>query len=85
MWVLPDRPGNSSPAQRVGPMRRCLRLFGASSINALLADREFIGAQWLDFLIENNIPFVVRLRENMHPCTEDGCLRQFRERPLNRT
>jgi hypothetical protein len=29
----------------------------------LLADREFIGADWLEFLCKNNIPFVIRLRE----------------------
>ncbi len=52
MWVLPDHQGNSSPAQRVELMRRCLRLVGACSIEALLADREFIGAEWVDFLRE---------------------------------
>ena len=78
MWVSLDHPGNSSPAQRIGLMRRYLRLFGACSIDALLADREFIGTEWLECLNENNIPFVVRLRENMHLCTEDGRLHQFR-------
>ena len=60
-------------------MRRYLRLFDASSIDALLADREFVGARWLEFLNENNVPFVVRLRENLQVRTEDdGMLRLFR-------
>ena len=60
-------------------MRRYLRLFAASSIDALLADREFVGARWLEFLNENNVPFVVRLRENLQVRTEnDGMLRLFR-------
>ncbi len=60
-------------------MHRYLRLFEVSSIDALLADREFVGARWLEFLNENNIPFVVRLRENLQVRTEDdGMLRLFR-------
>ena len=40
---------------------------------------EFVGARWLEFLNENNVPFVVRLRENLQVHTEDdGMLRLFR-------
>lgn len=78
MWTLLDHAGNSSTAHRVALMRRYLRLFGASSIEALLADREFVGAEWMKFLCENNIPFVIRLKEDMLLHLEDGSLRQFR-------
>lgn len=77
MWMLLEHGGSSSSAQRVALMRRYLALFGASSIKALLADREFIGAEWLKFLMENNIPFVIRLKESMQVRLEDGGLRQF--------
>ena len=60
MWSLLDHGGNSSTGQRIALMRRYLRLFEVSSIDALLADREFVGARWLEFLNENNVPFVVR-------------------------
>lgn len=53
-------------------MRRYLRLFGVSTIQLLLADREFVGHQWMDFLNENNIPFAIRLRENLRITTEEG-------------
>ena len=79
MWSLLDHGGNSSTEQRIELMRRYLRLFDVSSIDALLADREFVGARWLEFLNENNVPFVVRLRENLQVHTEDdGMLRLFR-------
>lgn len=78
MWTLLDHAGNSSTAQRIALMRRYLRLFGASSIDALLADREFVGAEWMEFLCENNIPFVIRLKEDMLIHLEDGKVRQFR-------
>ena len=50
MSSLLDRGGNSLTAQRIELMRRSLRLFNASSIEALRADREFVGARWLEFL-----------------------------------
>ena len=47
MWSLPGHGGNSSTARRIELTRRCLRLFEASSIGALLADREFVGCRRL--------------------------------------
>ena len=78
MWVLLDHAGNSATAQRIALMERYLRLFGAASIEALLADREFIGAEWMEFLIENNVPLAIRLKEGMLIHLADGSLRQFR-------
>jgi DDE family transposase len=49
LWTVLDHPGNSSTDQRIALMDRYLALFGVSSIRMLLADREFIGAAWLDF------------------------------------
>jgi len=78
MWVLLDHAGNSATAQRIALMERYLRLFGAASIEALLADREFIGAEWMNFLNKNNVPFAIRLKEDMLIRLADGSLRQFR-------
>ena len=78
MWTLLDHAGNSATAQRIELMERYLRLFGAPSIRALLADREFVGAEWMDFLNKNNIPFVIRLKEDMLIRLVDGTQRQFR-------
>jgi hypothetical protein len=49
----------SNLADRVDLMKRVLRVIDAASIRALLADREFIGHQWFDFLIDNGIPFAI--------------------------
>ena len=32
----------------------------------MLADREFIGADWMDFPSKNNVPFATRRRETMN-------------------
>lgn len=78
MWSFLSHRGNSSTTQRKELIQRYLRVFGASSVEALLADREFIGDEWMAYLVENNVPFVIRLREDMHIDTEDGRRLQLR-------
>ena len=63
MWTLLSHPGNSTTAQRIDLMRRYLARFDAASVRMLLADREFIGQEWFAFLMENGIPFAIRLKE----------------------
>ncbi|WP_414706534.1 transposase [Saliniramus sp.] len=50
----------------------------------MLADREFIGAQWLEFLCENNVLFAIRLREGQLIEFDGGCRISFAS-PLRRT
>ena len=44
-------------------IKKFIRCFGVERIEALTADREFIGEEWLSFLINQSIPFVIRLKE----------------------
>lgn len=72
LWSVLEGPGNSATPARIALMRRYLALFGAGSIRMLLADREFVGAEWMEFLNENNIPFAIRLREDLRAWTAEG-------------
>jgi len=72
IWALLDKRGNSDTDERIALMRRYLAVFEASTIRLLLADREFVGTAWLDFLNKNSIPFAIRLRENLRVVTEAG-------------
>lgn len=72
-WTMLDGPGNSATATRIALMRRYLAHFAPSSVRLLLADREFVGAEWLKFLNDSNIKFAIRLREDLRVTTEDGC------------
>lgn len=78
MWSFLSHRGNSSTSERIDLIARYLRVFGASSIEALLADREFVGDDWMTYLTENNVLFSIRVRENMHIETEAGRLFQLR-------
>jgi len=74
MWMMLDKRGGSSTAERIALMDRYLRLFGAGSIKLLLCDREFIGQDWIAFLQKQDIPFVVRVRKSALVQFEDGTL-----------
>ncbi len=74
MWTVLDRAGTSNLADRVALMRRMLRLIDAGSIHVLLADREFIGRQWFDFLGQLRIPFAIRVKESQLVRLADGRL-----------
>ncbi len=79
MWTVLNKPGCSNTDQRIDLMKRYLNLFGASSIKTLLADREFIGAGWLSFLVESGVQTAIRLRSNQRVTLEDGTRQKLSE------
>ena len=56
--------GNSSTRERINLINRFIQLFGRKSIECLLADREFIGYRWLEYLNKMGIEYYIRIREN---------------------
>jgi hypothetical protein len=83
MWTMLDKSGASSQGERIELMQRYLAVFGPGSIGWLLADREFIGAEWMKFLLENNILFVIRVKESHYISHDDG--RSYQLKSLLRT
>ena len=79
IWTVLGKSGNSSTKERIALMKRYLDLFGAESIKSLLADRELIVFDWLDFLHDQDIPFIIRVRSNQYVICEDGTRRSLRE------
>lgn len=73
-WVVLGHQGNSNTAQRIALLKQYLALFEPGSIELLLADREFIGAEWFKFLIEAKIPFAIRVRSELIMSLPDGRL-----------
>jgi len=56
--------GASSTAERKELFERFLELVPPEKIRAFVADREFISEEWLGFLTEREVPFVIRIRSN---------------------
>lgn len=63
-WTALDSEGNSCVEDRVSLVKCALKKFPPERIHALLADREFVGKEWFDFLIDMHIPFVIRVKGN---------------------
>ena len=65
MWKLLPKRGNSNGNERSELLQRYLDLFGVDSIDCIMGDREFIGHDWFKYLTEHNIPYYMRIKENM--------------------
>jgi Transposase DDE domain len=65
LWDLLPKFGNSNQAERIALFERLLLGLPAQRIKVVLADREFIGKDWFEFLTTHKIKFHIRLRENM--------------------
>lgn len=59
-----DHKGNSDTEMRQKVLQRCIDRLGAQRIVAFHADREFIGEDWVKWLLEQRIPFFIRVRNN---------------------
>jgi Transposase DDE domain len=59
-----DSQGNSQTAHRCDLLDKFDEVFGFSRIGCLMADREFIGEDWFNYLIINEIPFYIRLKKS---------------------
>jgi hypothetical protein len=65
LWTMLPKRGNSNQKERIELINRYVRLFGTQSIESILADREFIGDDWIADLIALKIRFCFRIKEKM--------------------
>lgn len=72
LWTMLDGRGCSDTDERIALISRFCELFGKDAVAMLVADREFVGAQWFDFLVETDVPFVIRVRHNQTVVFADG-------------
>lgn len=64
MFKMLDKRGNSDMAERIELIKQYIEWFGKENIDCLLADREFVGDKWTEFLNENRIRYYIRIRNN---------------------
>ena len=65
LWTMLPKRGNSNQKERTDLINHFIRLFGTQSLECILADREFIGDEWIADLIALNVRFYFRIKENM--------------------
>jgi hypothetical protein len=65
LWTVLEKKGCSDTAERIQLLEKYLKLFGPASLSFVTADREFIGRDWFRYLRRKQIPFRLRIRENL--------------------
>jgi len=75
---------NSNTDERIAIMKRYMRIFGKkhARLERLLADREFVGWRWFNWLKENKIDFIIRWKDNTL-IKEKYARKYFANLPLN--
>jgi hypothetical protein len=64
LWTVLPKRGNSNTAERIALVERFMALFGAERIAWLLADREFVGHEWLAYLHARGLRFRIRVKQD---------------------
>ncbi len=64
LFTMLDKRGNSNWKERTRLIDRFIRLFGAECIDSLVADREFVGKQWVGYLNNRRIRYCLRIKQN---------------------
>ena len=65
LWTVLEKKGCSDTAERIELVERYLKLFGTASLDFVTADGEFIGRDWFRYLRREQIPFRIRIKENI--------------------
>ena len=63
-WTLLDKKGNSRQDERIKLLNKVITVFGKDQIQGLVADREFTGEHWFNYLKDNDIQICIRVAKN---------------------
>jgi len=63
-WTVFNKKGNSNTQERIALMEKFIAQFGKENIIRILADREFVGAKWFNWLKNQGIDFGIRLKKD---------------------
>ena len=72
LWIPLNKKGNSDTAERKELLSLFLRLFGLKKVNYLTADREFVGEEWLKWLLEQKIGVCLRIKKDTLITNNEG-------------
>lgn len=64
LFTMLDKRGNSNSRERIMLIQRFIRLFGKNCIDFIVADREFVGEEWIGYLNRENLRYHIRIRNN---------------------
>lgn len=71
-WDMLDKRGNTNHLERAELIERFIKQFGKDNIEMILADREFVGELWFNWLTAHHIPFAIRIKKNSKVVNHHG-------------
>jgi hypothetical protein len=72
LWTVMPECGASDTAERIDLLSRFVKLFGRERLRFLSADREFIGWEWINWLLEQRLPFRIRIKAGEYLSEQKG-------------
>lgn len=67
-WCLLKKAGSTTAKEQIELLSRFINTFGKAAIQGVLGDREFPNKALLAWLVEENIPFYLRIKGNVDVC-----------------
>lgn len=67
-WRLLNKAGCTTAEEQIELLSRFIKTFGKDSIQGILGDREFPNKALIAWLVEENIPFYLRIKGNVDVC-----------------
>lgn len=79
LWFPLAKAGNSHTDERILILTLFLTLFEQNQVETFVADREFVGKTWLQWLKKREIPFQIRVKESFQVTQRGrhGALREW--------
>lgn len=68
--MLDNKGGNSKSTDRIELAREIIKQYGKENITNLLGDREFFSFEFVSWLVEEELPFTIRVKENLE-CVQE--------------
>lgn len=56
LWTVLPKRGNSNTEERIDLVAQLLTVFGRNQVAYLAADREFVGREWIKYLLKQPLP-----------------------------
>jgi hypothetical protein len=72
LWTVLPACGSSDTDERIELLSRFVALFGKERLRFVTADREFIGQEWIGWLLSEQIPFRIRIKAGEWLTHPDG-------------
>ena len=70
--LLDNQSGNSGSTARIDLLKKCIKIIGKDRVLRIVGDREFIGKDWIGYLVREKIGFCLRVPQHHNILLKNG-------------